>query len=317
MDNEINIENQKKEKELLKKVENYRDPEGLTTKKLNFGLWFVERRQFFLKLFYGFLIGVSVVSWIYAIYGFTYYLGWGMKEDEILSRELVKVSNIGHKYIEQISAQPLSYYPVQVLSSIDKKYDLATQIENRNQKWWAEFNYYYLIGGEKTKKTKSFILPNQAKYLVALAINFSSISSNAQLIIEDLKWTRIDQHKINNWQEYYQNHLNIVNTELKFTPANLSGLSDKIGLNQFSFITTNKTAYNYWQVDYLILLYSGSNLININKYSLNDFMSGESRNIEISWPGSINYVDRVEVISEINIMRDDLYIKFESNGQEK
>jgi hypothetical protein len=47
-------------------------------------------------------------------------------------------------------------------------------------------------------------------------------------------------------------------------------------------------------------------------------MSGQERQIAISWPGNVSRVSRTEIIPEINIMKDDIYIKYEGGvGEEK
>jgi len=47
-------------------------------------------------------------------------------------------------------------------------------------------------------------------------------------------------------------------------------------------------------------------------------MSGENRPVQLSWPGNISRIDRVEIIPEINIMDDNIYIKYEGGiGEER
>ncbi len=301
-----------------KRVEQYTDLEGLSTKKLTIGLWFVEHRQQLRWVLIGFLIAIAAISWVYTIYGFAYYLARGMNEDEILTRQMLTEGNIGHSYVAQIAAKDLTYSPVQIFRSGNNKYDFLVQANNINQKWWAEFNYYFLVDGVKSEKNPGFIFPLENKYFIALAQNFLTVQANVQFVVEDFSWHRINQHEINNWQDFYKNHLAIESKEIKYIPANQSELSEKIGLNQLNFTTTNKSAYNYWQVNYVILLYSGNNIVNVNRYTLTDFMSGQSRQINISWPGNFGLIDRVELIPEINIMDNDVYIKYEGGaGEEK
>jgi hypothetical protein len=47
-------------------------------------------------------------------------------------------------------------------------------------------------------------------------------------------------------------------------------------------------------------------------------MSGQKKSVEISWPGDLGWVDSVEIIPEINIMKDDIYIPYQGGvGQPK
>ena len=303
---------------LDKRLKSFQDIEGLSTKKLNFGLWYVEHlKQLRLALII-FLVGLAVVSWFWTIYGFAYYLISGMKQDDILIDEIAQTSGADHSYISQSAPQGLNFSPVQVLNSTDKKYDLVAQIENINLKSWAQFDYYFSFGSQATKKSSGFILPGETKYLLALAEPTATRPANVQLIIENLRWQRVNQHQISDWQDYYESHLAIVNTDIKFTPASQSDLSQKLGLNQLSFNSFNRTPFNYWQVDFIILLYSGNALVSVDKYGLTDFMSGENRPVQLSWPGNIGRIDKIEIIPEINIMDDNIYIKYEGGiGEER
>ncbi len=308
----------KKEIELNKKVKEYKDTEGLSTKELDFGLWYIEHKRYFRQAFIGFLIVVGAVTWTYSIYGFAYYFARGMAEDEELARTLVDTKIISHEYLEQISARDLKYYPVNIFKSGEGKYDLAVRVENSNQRWWAEINYYFSAGNTRTEETASFILPNDVKHFMALAQDFRVKPANAQLIIKNISWHRVDKHKIPDWQDYKNNYLDIAVENIKFIAASKSKITEKINLNQVNFDAVNKTAYNYWQVDFPILLYSGSTLIGVNRYSVSELMSGETRQVQVRWPGNLGRVSGAESAPELNIFRDDIFIKFEGGiGEEK
>jgi hypothetical protein len=305
--NDIKTDNESKMKE---EVERYKDVEGITTKKLNFGVWYVEHREQFKKILIGFLTAVAVVSWLYTLYGFFYYAIWGMKQDRLSAYELAKTNVIGHDYIARISAKDLQISATEVLKSSSQKYDFIAKIKNPNQKWRSEFSYYFYSGDKRTETLQGFILPGEEKYLVIFNQDFSG-GSAVRLAIENIGWSRINQHKIPDWASFSAGHLNIVVKDIVFTPANKSGLTDKINLNQLGFAAINKTAYNYREVDFVVLLYSGSAVIGVNKYKLKDFMSGEERQIQANWPGALGRVSKVEVIPEVNIMDDGAYLKFE------
>ncbi len=344
------------EQQLAEEVEKYKDVEGLTTKKLNFGLWYVKHRQFFKKIIIACLIAVSAVSWSYTLYGLAYYVVRGMDEDELLVRQLLQTNIVSHDYLTQIGAQDLRHFPVNVLMSANNKYDLAARVQNINERWYAEFDYYFLAGGEpaspspsdkpsqdgsqggpaslqggKIGLAHSFILPMEEKYLMALSQEFGrqdagvsrSKPNNVQLVIENLSWSRINRHKIPDWQDYKNSRLNIIVKDIKFIPASQSKLSEGEtstsrlpNLNQVNFKAINKTAYNYWQVDFQIALFRGMDIVGINRISLNEFMSGQERLVEIRWPGKIGRVGKAEAMPELNIMRDDIYIKYEGEIEE-
>lgn len=307
-----------KEKDIEAKVKHYTGPEGITTKQLEVGLWYVEHKRLLKKIISGFLIVVGAVSWPYSIYSFADYLIRGMEEDRLLVRQLVNTASLGHDYVLKISARQLAVAPVGILKSSDKKYDFYVQLRNNNQKWWARFVYYFVADGRALPKANGFILPAETKYLMALAKDFSAKPTDARLVLENIQWQRIDQHQFPDWQAYFRSHLDIESTEIDFIPSNASQLSEKLNLNQLSFNVINRTAFNYWDVGFAILLYNGDSIVNINYYTLNDFMSEQKRLISLSWPGNLGRIDKIEIIPEIDIMKDDIYIKYEGGvGQEK
>lgn len=318
MDNQNLNQDKTKAKEFEDRMKNYVSTEGITTKQLEVGLWYVEHKRQLRMVLIVFLILMSAVSWVYTIYGFAYYIARGMSEDDILTRQLVQVNGASHDYVVQVGAKDLAIGSVEIIRSSDKKYDLFTKLQNDNPKWWAEFDYYFTAAGRQTIKTKGYILPEEIKYLAALAEDFAYSPEDGRLVIENISWHRINQHEIPDWEAYRTGHLNIETADIKFIPANASPLSEKLGLNQLSFNVINHTAYNYWGVGFNILLYSRDQITGINHYVLNDFMSEQKRLIEISWPGDLGRADRVEIIPEINIMADDIYIKYDGGiGQEK
>ncbi len=55
---------------LEKRVEQYTNVEGLSTKQLTTGLWYVEHKKLLQWILNGFLIALAAISWTYTKYGF-------------------------------------------------------------------------------------------------------------------------------------------------------------------------------------------------------------------------------------------------------
>lgn len=292
------------------RIKEFQDTDGLSINKLNFGLWYVEHIKYLRLTGVIILIIISIVSWLYTFYGFAHYYIRGVNEDKVIMKQLLETKIIDHSYLAQSVNKDLIIYPAQVLQASNKKYDLLVQVKNTNSKLYGEFNYYFLVNGQKTKQQSGFILPDESKYLFVLAQEFSYQPSDIQLVVENLKWSRLNR-KITNWQDYYNTHLNIIDSDIKFIPASQSELLQ----NQLSYNSYNKTPYNYWSVDYLILLFSGNAVINIEKYTLANFMSGQVRLVQLNWPGNIGRVDEVKIIPEINITDQNIYIKYEGENR--
>jgi hypothetical protein len=59
-----------------------------------------------------------------------------------------------------------------------------------------------------------------------------------------------------------------------------------------------------------MVLSSNTRVVGVNKYTLENIMSGQSRQIRVTWPGRLDNVNGVDIRPEINITRDDIYLKF-------
>lgn len=298
-----------------KQVEKYEDPSGLSLKKLRLGLWYLEHRHQLYYVLIGFLILISAVSWLYAIYNIVNYVFWGMKEDQAMLKELTRPNNF-RQYVLLNSPQALQIEEPLVLKS-DLKTDLVAKVTNVNPSHRADFDYYFLIDNGETAHRNGFILPGETKYFMVLAQE-TGVLSNAQLVLNNLHWQRLNKHLIPDPASFINNRRNINISEAEFLPASSSGLSEKISLNLLKFNATNNSAYSFWEVKFTIILHGSYGVMGVNEYKINEFMSGQKRKIEISWPGLLPAVDRIEIMPEIDIMDEHVYIKPEGGeGREK
>lgn len=298
------------------RVKKYEDTEGLSTKRLNFGLWFVEKRKYLRLSVIIALIIISATSWSYTIYSFAYYFTRGVHEDELLVEGIVQSSLIGHDYVKSVSAKDLIFSPLRILKTNDK-YDILAQIKNPNVKHWGNFAYCFLDKGKEFACANSFIYPGTEKYLLALAQDLTSSPTDIKLVIKDMTWRRINR-RVNNWDKFYNEHMGIYTQDIKFTPNNSNNISENIRLSSLEFTAVNKSAFNYWAVNFNILFYNNNSLVGVNRYSIFEFLSGATERVEMNWAGSFSRANKIEVIPEVDILNDDNYIKYEGGiGEEK
>lgn len=313
---EFNKNDFKKNKPREDDIKKYQDQGGLTVRKLDVGLWYLEHKNLLRKILIGFLIFISAVSWPYVIYGFAYYLARGMDEDKALVDDIVNSGRIDHGAIVSLSPKDLSLGSISLLPAGNDKYDFFARVQNPNNRHGAEFVYFFSDGNKNTESLSGFILPGETKYLLSLGNEFERGSAGVQLKIDGLKWITIDRHQISDWSDYSGRRLDMAVSDAKFIPAGQSGLSDKISLNSLEFSVANNSVFNYWNVDFIILLYGGLNIVGVNKYSLSEFMSGQDRQASINFLGELSHVSKIEVFPEINILRDDVYIGYEGGAGE-
>ncbi len=313
---EENSQNKNREKEA--DISRYPSNFGPSSKKLALGLWLIEHKKHFRAALVIFLVTIAAVSWSYTIYGLTYYIARGMKEDETLARQIVQNWVVGHDYILELAPADLIFSSPQIFKASEDKYDFLAEIRNPNPRHWASFSYCFSANNEEADCGQSFILPEETKIVSALAKVFKSRPAGPTFVVKEVSWVRVNPRQFPDWENFRDEHLNITMEGIKFTPAPTSGLSEKLNLNNLEFTITNKTPFNYWEIHLNILLYRGSSIIGINRYTVLELMSREKREIEMSWLGGLSGVDNVKIVPEINIFKDDIYIKYEGGvGEEK
>ena len=298
-------------------LERYQDLEGVTMKKLEAGLWYVEHKKLLYYFFIGMLALIGTVSWLYTLTTFGFYIFKGMNDDVAMIKELVAIQGFDHSYIAQISGQQLQIYPVAVLESGNLKgsprYDLAVEIKNPNLRHWGVMQYTFVSNDLPLVTGQTNILPGDDKYLMALGLELAVKPTNVKLQINGLNLQRLDSRALPDWEKYKQEHFNIQITDSKFTPPRMTGLSEKINVSQLDFSVANNSAYNYWRTDLMILMSNRGQLLAVNQYLLNRFKSGERRNITISMPGIIK-IDKIEIIPQVDILDQNNYFDFDGSA---
>jgi len=161
-----------------------------------------------------------------------------------------------------------------------------------------------------------YILPGRDKYLLALQKESRQGLRKVRVNISSMDWQRVDKHEHPDWEGFQQAHLNLPVKNIEFTPAKSSVLSDKLNLSELKFSVSNKSPYNYWHIDYIVALhgYSGQ-LLGVNRIRVEQFRSENTRQLELTWPGRLGNVDKIEVKPYVNIVNPEVYMRFEPDQQ--
>ena len=290
-----------KNNSLDESLKGYEDPSGLTVKEMNFGLWLAQNRQKILKSIIIALILISAGLFTYSTYHFINYFRAGDPNKQIL---VDNINTSPRQLTEDLELSPISVFVS------GERYDLAVKVKNPNAKFMATFNYCFTQGENNIFCGTGFILPGEEKYILSLGRNNLSGLSNVSFQLADIFWQRINPHQISDWDDFAAGRLNFAIFETDFAAASDSGLSDRISLNTLSFSVKNDTPFGYYEVPFNIILFSGSEIVGVNRYFVNDFIAGETRQVKISWPGNFRSVNRVEVMPELNIIDENVYSKY-------
>ena len=300
-----------KEQTLDKKIEKYKDSDGLTVSKLNLGLWLVRNRPKIIKVIIIILAAISIITWSIFIFTFGYYVFFGMKQDEAVLQGITNGPSISHDAVMAMAAKDLRFQEAATLKVLNNRYDFFVLASNPNDKFYAEFDYYFLADNKQTETKHGFLLPRESKYFFQLNEDFQSMPDSLEFRASEIKWTRIDAKKFPDWENFAQERLNITTGNIQFFPSRSTVLTEKVDLNELKFTTTNNTIFNYWQVNLKILLYSRGNIIGVNEYAVENLMTNESRDIVMTLPGRYSVVDEIKIIPEINITKSDIYINYD------
>lgn len=286
----------------------YKDPSGVSLRKLEIGLWLVKNKKNFLSLFLGFLIVLSAILWTYYFYNFGMYIFSGMKSDMQAFNRLASPDLFPFSQLSLNKADDIVVSDPVVLKS-GAKYDFIAKIKNPNMEHFAHFTYAFETGSGLYGRRSGFILPGQSKYLLALGEVLPQPASRAKLVLEELSWLRVDKKEIIDWQIFASDRLNMGTREEKFVPGQSSGLSENIILNRLEFVAYNNTPFNYYETDFNIILLSNNQEIGAYKHRIDRFMSGEERSVDLTLPYNIGNVNSILIEPEIDITRDDIYIE--------
>jgi hypothetical protein len=285
----------------------YKDPDGLSLRKLEIGLWLSRNKRNFVSLFIGLLIVLIVLSWGSFMANFGIYIFSGMRIDsqllsQSLNSELMSYSGLKDKKAKDIVASR----PIVIDSG--SKTDFIVKVNNPNAKHIAHFKYSFNVGGQEYGERNGFILPEETKYLLALGENIPSRVNRAELVLTNVSWERVNKKEIIDWDLYASDRLNIGTREENFIPGQSTGLSENVILNRLEFVAYNNSAYNYYQTDFNIILFQNNTEIGAYKHSVDRFMSGQEKYVDLTLAHNIGNVSKILIEPEIDISQDDIYI---------
>ena len=299
-DNQDNQNNQdsKNNQKLDSRLQKYEDPSGVSWRQLNIGLWIAENKRNITRVITILLILISAFFFIYSSYAYIIYFLSGpidnQPENQVLSpRNVIKEMSIGS---------------LEIFRNSDS-YDLVVELQNNNDNFSAEFNYCFYQGEVTLKCEQGYVLPAERKYILALGVNLADSKAIA-FKINDIFWARVNRREVADWETFLKERINFETTNMEFLNSSRSGLSDNVSLNTLEFDYTNHSPYSYFTVPLSILFYNGSNLVAVESYVAKDFLTGETRPIKMTWPGDIGTVNRIEIVPNINILDDSVYLKY-------
>lgn len=270
----------------------YESGDGLTLRKMHIGLWLSEKRSFFIRLTIGLLLAVSLFFFSYSAYNYYVYFSSG-DPNAGQGNESVPLSP------RQVNSD-LAVEPAQVFRS-GQSVDLAARIANPNDRFMATFDYCFSSTADVSCGS-SFILPAEDKYILALGQSLPDGASGISFRLTAVSWRRVDLRQIPDWEAYRAERLNIAAADVEFRAGDLNSLSFKL---------TNDSPFSYYEVPLNILIYSGAELVGVNRFIANDLRADESRTVRLSWSGRLINPSWVQIVPDLNIIDPGAYRPYE------
>ena len=288
-----------------KKVDEDYDPEDYLDKsafkRMGIGLWLSENRKNITKIIAIILIIISAVFFIYSVYNLIIYF-----QSEDPTQGLLE---------DNIRQNPSQIIPLTVSGVYsfrnNLESDLVVSIINENPRFTASFQYCFKRGDTEVSCGTDFILPSEEKYVIDFKTDALLGEGAYQFDLVSVSWNRIAREIID-YNYFYNERLNFVVSDLNFSPSS-ARISANIDLNSLDFNIENRTAYSYYEVPLNILIFSGNSLAGVNRNVINNFITGESRSINLSWSADLRSANRVVVLPSINLFDQNVYLRYRGN----
>jgi len=278
---------------------------NMSERQLGLAYWFVTHKILLKKIFIGAFIVFDAIFLFYGLYGFVdYFFIGGPREAQYLAQLPKNLVNLDAIYKER--ARNLEILGTYLIPS-SGKYDLAAKIRNPNGNWWASFDYYFMLEGRPTEIKQGFVLPGDEKFILSLANAVPGGGARtASFFIDKIRWQKIDAHTIPNYEAWKKVNLNFLVSGIVFNGA---VKTDSKVFSQADFKVKNLSANDFWQVDFIVILYRGPVLAGANFVRTERFNSSDERDLSLIWYESIPGVSKVEILPEVNVFDENNYIK--------
>jgi hypothetical protein len=278
--------------------------EKLTEHQIKLSEWYLSHKVLLRKIFIGAMIAVSGGLFIFSLY---FLIDWafisGPKERANLKTILqIKVNP---EALSAARAEKIVFGEIQTFAGGVGQYDIISQVKNPNTEWWVEFEYRFTGEGLDGKWKKGFLLPGDDKHIADLGLQLPFHPRSVYLETRSIKYHRIDNHKIPNYDAWRKERFDIILSDKNYNP---NFVSDSKNIGVLTFKARNNTAYNFWSMGFYALLYRGDQLASVNYSTATNFLSGETRDLQISFYEGLPTITKFEIIPEVNIFDPEAYI---------
>jgi hypothetical protein len=288
------------------KLSQYVDPSGdFSTKEFTLGYWYVQHKLLLRKIFIWILLSWSIITIGIGLIVWGHYLFVGYWEDEQLLASHIGTFQNYSAIQPAYEAQPLSYDQSRLFKSADGRYDFFTLVRNPNEDFVAYVTFHYVYANVETARQTQAVLPRLEQGLVVYGHETLSYPAQAQLIIDEIRWQRINPHVVFDPSSYMAERLRFRVSDFEFIRP---GGEEPTLTNALSFGLHNESVYSYWDASFHVLLKRGEAIVGVIPLSETQFRAGESRDVDIFTFAELTQVDSIEVLPTINVFDTSAFI---------
>jgi hypothetical protein len=276
--------------------------EQLINKKIELSYWFVTHKLFLKSLLAVLLIIINVCLLAYIVYVLIFNLVV-FQPDYLAILKSFAETDYDYQRLKAVSLpQQINLVDLAIYPDRDN-FDIVAEIANPAPKWWATFDYQFQIGEKLTILRQGFILPGETKRIMDLNVVDGNKASN--VVFSNLIW-----HKELNFSSLAQERYLFDVQNVNYIPAKDLGVGDKIAISRLNFNLTNNSAFSYKNINLLVFLKSGDQVVGVNQISSGSLRSKETKNLEVTFFQPLPRVTSADIVPEINILDDSVYVKF-------
>ncbi|MAF13365.1 MAG: hypothetical protein CMI53_00525 [Parcubacteria group bacterium] len=286
-------------------TENLNQPNKVSNFQLKISYWYVTHKLQLRRLLVALLVALIVALFGFSIFRASIILFVEDKElEQTLS--LLTTDAINYEYFHEVNKpRELKIVSFDAVDGREKRFDFIAQVQNSNEKWVATDVLFQLIsGGKVIAEKRSFVYPNETKFVAIFGQEV--LSGNPVLRIADVKWRRYL-----GFNEFAEPRLRFVVGETDFKAARESGIKGELPISTLNFEVSNKSGFSYWQTGIYIVLLSGQKIVAANYTTLDQFLSGETRTVEMRWYESLPTINEIQVLPEVDILDITSYMRVE------
>jgi hypothetical protein len=273
--------------------------QNISEKQLHLGYWFVTHKLEIKKWFTFALMLLGAALWLFTIGMLVKLYLVDYTRDRATDRALA-VSLVNPNAIAAAAPRPLVVNPVVTLVGNKGAIDATVTVTNPNDDFWVSWTGRFDGLSATSTSRQEFILPGETKQLLELGVEGGRRSGTARYVAGDPVWHRVDKHVIPDYKAYLAERFAFDVANVEYSSATSADGASVI--SRVTFDATNRSAYSYWTVKFLIDLYRGTSLAAVNSVELDQFETGETRQVEVVWVQDLAAISKVDVVSQVNVL---------------